>query len=62
MSKNYITHIAESKADYHRSRAKLSYEEKVKIIVELQKIDTEMRKRNKKRKSGNKLRLVWKLE
>jgi hypothetical protein len=61
MSKSYISRIAESKADYHRSRAKISYEEKVKIIVELQKIDTEMRKRNKDRKSSDKLRLVWEL-
>jgi hypothetical protein len=59
MNKNYISHIAESKVDYHRSQAKLSYEEKVKIIIELQKIDAEMRKNNKKRSASDKLRMVW---
>ena len=59
MNKNYISHIAESKVDYHLSLAKLSFEEKVKIIIELQKIDTEMRKNNKKRTAGDKFRMVW---
>jgi len=59
MNKNYISHIAESKVDYHRSQAKLSYEDKVKIIIELQKIDTEMRKNNKKRSASDKFRMVW---
>jgi hypothetical protein len=62
MNKNYIHHIAESKAEYHRSRAKMSYEDKVKIIIELQKIDAEMRKNNRTRKSENKLRLIWELK
>ena len=61
MKNTYISHIAESKADYHRSRAKMPYEEKIKIIVELQKIDVEMRKRNSKRRSNDKLHQVWQL-
>ena len=59
MNKNYISHIAESKIAYHRSQAKLPYEEKVKIIIELQKIDAEMRKNNKKRPANDKFRMVW---
>jgi hypothetical protein len=59
MNKHYISHIAESKVDYHRSQAKLSYEEKVKIIIQLQKIDAEMCKNNKKRSASDKLRMVW---
>ena len=49
MDKKYILHIAESKAKYHKRRAKLSYEEKFRIVLELQKIDSEMRKDNKSR-------------
>lgn len=59
MNKNYISHIAESKVDYHQSQSKLSYEEKVKIIIELQKIDAEMRKSNKKRFATDKFHMVW---
>ena len=61
MDKNYISHISESKVDYHRSQAKLSYEEKVKIIIELQKIDAEMRKNNKQRSANDKFRMVWEI-
>lgn len=59
MNKNYISHISESKVDYHLSQAKLSYEEKVKIIIELQKIDAEIRKNNKTRSASDKFRMVW---
>ncbi len=61
MNENYLSLIAESKAVYHKKRAKMSYEEKLKVIVELQKIECEMIKSNKKRKSGNKLRNVWQI-
>ena len=61
MKKSYITNIAKTKSDFHRSRAKLSYEDKIKIIIELQKIDSEMMKRNKNRSSKSKLRLVWEI-
>ena len=49
MDKKYILHIAESKVKYHKRRAKMPYEEKFRIVLELQKIDSEMRKDNKSR-------------
>lgn len=58
-SKNYIGKIAESKALYHKKRADLPYEEKVRIIIELQKIDMEMIKNNKERDYKNKYRRLW---
>jgi len=45
VSRKISDHITESKIRYHKSRAKLPFEEKIKIIVELQKIDSEMRKK-----------------
>ena len=44
MNKNYIENIAESKKRFHKKRASMPFEEKVKIIIELQKINAEMRK------------------
>ena len=38
MDKNYLLKVAETKSAYHKKKAQLPYEEKVKIIVELQKI------------------------
>jgi hypothetical protein len=55
-----LNHIAEAKVRYHKNLAKMPFEEKVKIIVELQKIDTEIRKKNSKR-IGAKYRKVWQL-
>lgn len=62
MTKNYLSHIAESKAAYHKKRAKMSYEEKFKIIIELQKLECEMIKSNKNRKSSQKARRVWQIQ
>ena len=59
MNRNYIVHIAETKVQYHKLRAKLPYEEKLKIIIELQKIDIEMRKNSNKKTDDNKFRMVW---
>jgi hypothetical protein len=59
MNRNYISHIAEIKAQYHKSQAKIPYEEKLKIIIELQKIDIEMRKNNKRKTSDDKFRMIW---
>ena len=61
-SKDYLSHIAESKAIYRTQKAKVPFEEKLKIIIELQKLDMEMIKRNKSRKTCNKFRQVWKLD
>lgn len=44
MTKNYIEGIGESKKRFHKKRASMPFEEKVKIIIELQKINAEMRK------------------
>lgn len=56
----YISHIADSKARYHKNRAKRPYEEKVRIILELQKINSEMLSKNK-RKNNRTNTKAWKL-
>jgi hypothetical protein len=61
-NKDYITRIAESKTEYHKQKTNMPFEKKIKILIELQKLDHEMIKSNKKRKKNNKLRLVWKLD
>lgn len=47
MKKDFSEHISESKTRYRKNRAKMSFEEKIQIIIELQKIDAEMRKKNR---------------
>lgn len=61
MSRSSINHIKDSKTRYHKNRAKIPFEEKIKIIVELQKIDAEMRKKNR---NGLKPKYykVWEIE
>jgi hypothetical protein len=61
-SQDYISHVAESKVNYHLQKAKVPFEEKLKIIIELQKLDMEMIKRNKTRKTCDKFRQVWSLD
>ena len=56
-----LNHIAEAKVRYHKNLAKIPFEEKVKIIIELQKIDTEMRKGNR-RQTGARYRKVWQIQ
>jgi hypothetical protein len=51
-NQDYISHLAESKAIYHTQKAKVPFEEKLKIIIELQKLEMEMIKRNKSRKTA----------
>jgi hypothetical protein len=58
-NQDYISHLAESKAIYHTQKAKVPFEEKLKIIIELQKMEMEMIKRNKSRKTSKKFRQVW---
>ena len=53
--------IVESKRRFHKKRAEMSFEEKVKIIVELQKINAEMRKRNPSQVKNN-IYKVWQLQ
>jgi hypothetical protein len=61
VNKKYITEIAESKAIYHSKKAKSSFEDKFKTIIELQKLDIEMSLRNPRRRVRDKLRMVWDL-
>jgi hypothetical protein len=49
--------IIETKARFHKNRAKTPYEEKLKIILELQKINEEMR--SKQNRKNNKKNKVW---
>ncbi len=62
MDKDYISKVAESKANYHKAKAKIPYEEKIKIIIALQKIDIEFHKSNPDAKSKYSNRKVWQLE
>ena len=61
-SADYISHLAETKVIYHTQKAKASFEEKLKVIIELQKLDMEMMKRTKTRKNSNKFRQVWNID
>ena len=60
MNNDYKMHISETKALFHKNRAKTPYEEKVKVILELQKIDQEMRSKQK-RKNDPKTNKIWDL-
>ena len=62
MDKSYLLNVAETKINYHKSRAKMPFEEKVKIIIELQKLENEFIKNNKNRKNSNKYRRVWEVQ
>ncbi|MCF6296431.1 MAG: hypothetical protein L3J08_00340 [Flavobacteriaceae bacterium] len=53
-------HLSKAKARYHKSKAKTPYEEKVKTILELQKINNEMLSKNK-RKNNRTYTKVWEL-
>jgi hypothetical protein len=59
MNNKYISHIAESKIKYHKQRARMSYEEKYKILLALQKIDFEMRNKNKTVNSISFNKRIW---
>lgn len=61
MNRNFIDQIAESKSCFHKKRAEMSFEEKIKIIVELQKINAEMRKGNQRQEKNN-IYKVWQLQ
>ena len=56
---NHTDKVEEFKANYRAGRKELPYEEKFKIIIELQKIDFEFQKRNPKKKMKDYFR-VWK--
>ena len=54
----YAAKIFESKDDFHKEQAKLPIEEKIKILVELQKIVLNAQKNI----YTDEIRRVWKLE
>lgn len=62
MDKNYLSHVAETKNIFHKDRAKIPFEEKIRIIIALQKIESEFIKKNKGRKTNDKYRKVWEIE
>jgi len=57
LSKSFINQISKSKKQFHRKRAEMLFEEKVKIIIELQKINAEMLKGNQRKK--NNIYRIW---
>ncbi len=60
-SEVYIKKIAETKVQYHKKKSTLPFEEKFKIIIELQKIDLEMLDKNKSRSNVKKYRRLWQI-
>lgn len=60
MNKSLLNNLTESKKRFRKKLAKLPYEEKVKIVVELQKINFEMRKMNPHR-SNSSIQKVWQI-
>ena len=54
----YAAKIFESKDDFHKEQAKLPIEEKIEILIELQKIVLNSQKDN----HTDELRRVWRLE
>ena len=62
MSNDYIKRVAESKIRYHRDRSKMPYEEKFRIILELQKIDVEIRNSNPSRINRRYNLSVWQID
>ena len=53
----YVKEIFVSKKQFHREQAKLPIEEKIRILIELQKMAVKTRKQDSK----DKLRHVWKI-
>ncbi len=57
--KEFMEKLEKSKKEFHKKRASLSYEEKYKIFIELQKLDIEMAEANPDRKSDRKFKVVF---
>ncbi|MDY0080832.1 MAG: hypothetical protein RBR95_09610 [Ignavibacteriaceae bacterium] len=62
MSNEYLINLSKTKSVFHKNSAKTPYEEKVKIIIQLQKLSVEMQSRNSKRPEPDKMRCVWQIE
>lgn len=60
MKSNFINIISEQKQRYHKKRAKIAFEEKVRDIIEMQKIDIEFSKNRKTPLASYKK--VWKID
>ena len=61
MSNDYKIQIAESKAKYHLDKSKMAYEEKIKVVLALQKLDSEIRNNNPSKNKKKKYK-VWQLQ
>jgi len=53
----FVDRVFEGKKEYHRNAAKLPIEEKVRILVELQKIAVGMKNKDTAKKN----RIVWQI-
>jgi len=53
-----MSKVAENKIQYHLSKSKLPFEEKLKIIISLQALDLEFRKSNPHKKVKTYFR-IW---
>ncbi|HPO55869.1 MAG TPA: hypothetical protein PKY46_07685 [Ignavibacteriaceae bacterium] len=62
MNNEYLKNLSDHKSVFHKKGAKTPYEEKFKIIIELQKMSIEMQNRNAKRPGRDKKRCVWRVE
>lgn len=61
MINDYIIRIAESKTRYHIAKSKMSYEEKFKVVLALQKLDSEIRNANPSRDKKKLSHKSWQL-
>ena len=53
--------LFEKKEKFHKEQAKLPFEEKIKILVQLQKIANSVQNFSKSRRSGFKKGMIWQL-
>jgi|GEM_PF-1330674 len=53
--------LFEKKEEFHREQAKLPFEEKIKMLVQLQKIANSVQNFSKSRRSGFKKGMIWQL-
>lgn len=56
-NKRFIKKAFKNKKEFHRKNALLPFEEKIRIVMELQKIDFEMRKKGNKTAINKKM--LW---
>jgi hypothetical protein len=61
MNNDYILRIAESKTRYHLAKSKMAYEEKFKVVLALQKLDSEIRNSNPSKGKNKLSHNAWQL-